>query len=120
MNDNRGLGHYLLNGCLGIGAVLALVLITTLGFRNEIAGRSIDGVILNTERSSNHQYPVVVITNGHGGEVRLEGVAEEFFQVAHMQDRVEKRAGAVVGVVNGKVTPILESSILDTIRMGVR
>ena len=115
--ENRIIGQSLPNVIIAISSVVALVLITTVSFRNEIAGRDVHGTIINTERSSNHQYPSMTILDS-GVTVRFEGIAEGFFQVAHEQDRVEKRAGAVVALLNGKVTPILEPSILDTIRMG--
>ncbi len=117
--ENRIIGQSLPSILIGIGSVVGLILMTTVSFRNEIAGTAVEGAVIDTERSSNHQYPVVIIANG-GEVVRLEGVAEEFFQTAHKEDRVEKRAGAVVGLLNGKVTPILESSILDLIRLGTR
>ncbi len=117
--ENRVIGLSLLNVALAVGSVVALFLITTVRFRNEIAGRSVHGTVIGTERSSNHQYPVVVIMDS-GRVIRLEGVAEEFFLMAHTDDRFEKRAGAVVGLLNGKATPILESSLLDMVRTGIR
>lgn len=115
--ENRVIGRSLPNILIGVGSLVAFFLMTTVHFRNEMAGRAVEGIVIETERSSNHQYPVVIIEDG-GEIVRLEGVAEEFFHAAHKEDRVEKRAGAVMGLLNGKVTPILDSSILDLIRLG--
>jgi hypothetical protein len=117
--ENRVIGQSLPNILIGGGSMVAFFLMTTVNFRNAIAGSAVEGTVIGTERSPNHQYPVVIIADG-GETVRLEGVAEEFFQIVHKEDRVEKRAGAVVGLLNGKVTPILESSILDLIRLGTR
>ncbi len=117
--ENRIIGHLVPNVLIGVGSVVILLLITTVSFRNEIAGKELDGAILGLERSSNHQYPVVTISNGGGG-LRFEGIADEFFQAAREGDRVEKRAGAVVAMLNGKAIPIVEPSFLDAIRRGTR
>ena len=117
--ENRIIGHGLPNVLIAISSAVTLFLITTVSFRNEIAGKEILGTITGTGRSSNHQYPVVRIS-GLDGKGRLEGVAEDFFQSAHKEDHVEKRAGAVVALLNGKPTPIIRRSILDAIRLGTR
>ena len=108
--------EYLACGCVLFGALVSYFLITTVSFRNDIAGASIDGTIVKVGRSRNHNYPAIEIADDRGTTTRFEAVSEQLL-TALPSDRISKRRGARSGTLNGQPVEFLELSPLDVFRL---
>jgi hypothetical protein len=109
------LGRFILIFTL-LGCLVTYILTTTVSFRDDIIGPGLHGTIVRLERSSNHNWPVIEVKNDDGSTVQMEGVSETFFQLAKMQDRIEKGVGNNIAKVDMGSAPVADKSLLDVIR----
>ena len=63
---------------------------------------SCDGTIVEKYRSNNHLAPTLVVRNGDGTRITLEGVSEVTWNRAAVDDRLRKEAGRHDGQLNAQ------------------
>jgi peptidoglycan/LPS O-acetylase OafA/YrhL len=68
---------------------------------------SCNGTIVEKYRSDNHQAPTLVVRNGDGTSIKLEGVKGVTWDRAAVDDRLRKEAGRNDGQLNGQAVELV-------------